>query len=214
MNDCKARFGGLCLFYGKTVFSYLLKNKANMNNNYKFAIQGAAFITLLICIIIALATYVFLSRNKAGGQDTETIVIDTVFIHKTDTIIFSKPEPVYVFAPVIPPAVDTASIINDYYSKKIYSEILINTENLKLSLSDTILQNTILGRNLSYELTFPEITKTVTITKKPVFSTSLLLDSRSSASLVFGYKHFFLQGGYNLQHKEPFVGFGVKLYER
>lgn len=184
------------------------------NNGYKFAIQGAAFVTLLICIIIALATYIFLSRNKVGGQDIQTIVIDTVFIHKTDTIIFFKPEPVYVFAPVIPPDVDTTAIINDYYSRKIYSEILIDTENLKLFLSDTVSQNAILGRNLSYELTFPEITKTITITKKPVFSTSLLFDSRSSASLVCGYKHFFIQGGYNLQHKEPFVGLGIKLYER
>ncbi len=177
-----------------------------MKNEYKFS--------LLAGIIFVLAAYIFFTRNEAGQPDKQTTDIDTVYIHKTDTLLFFKPEPVLVLSPAIPPVVDTAAIINDYYSKKIYSELLINSENLKLSISDTLFQNSILGRNLSYELTIPEITKTVTITKKPVFSVSLLLDSRSSASAIVGYKYFFLQGGYDLEQKQPFVGLGVKLYER
>ena len=185
-----------------------------MDSTYKFAIRIAAGFILLVCIIVALATYIFLSRNKTGQIDTKTVHIDTFFVHKTDTIVFYKPTPVYISAPELPPVVDTAAVISDYYSKKIYSELLIDTENLKLSLSDTVSQNAIHGRSISYELMFPEITRTVTITKKPVFSLSLLLDCRSSASIVAGYKHFFIQGGYDLQLKEPFAGIGIKLYEQ
>ncbi len=169
---------------------------------------------ILVGIIIALVAYIFFTLNEVDKGETKTTDIDTIYIQKNDSFYFPAPYPVYVSKPDIPEKVDTTAIINDYYSRKIYSELLINTENLKLSLSDTVFQNSLLGRNLNYELTFPEITKTVTITKKPVFSVSLLLDSRPSASALVGYKYFFIQGGYNLQEKQPFVGLGVKLFER
>jgi hypothetical protein len=165
-------------------------------------------------LIVAIVACFYRCRNEARRTDDQNVTVDTVYVIKTDTVLFFKPVPVSVSLPVIPPTVDTAAIINDYYAKKIYSELLIDTEYLKVSISDTIFKNAISYRNLSYELTLPEITKTVTFTKKPVFSLSLLLDTRPAASAIVGYKSFFLSGGYDFERKNTFAGLGVKILER
>jgi hypothetical protein len=150
-------------------------------------------------------------RAFSGGRMEETVRIDTVFIHVHDTLP-SLPVQVKIIEKQVPADVDTVAILNDYFAQKIYDDREIIRDNLKILIRDTISQNTILGRSIIYDFTYPEITKTVL--QKPLYTLSAFIDTRMSPSLAIGYKRVYIQGGYDFRNRATFVGVGLKLFEK
>ncbi len=82
-------------------------------------------------------------------RKTDTIsVIDSLYIVKYDTILDKM-------------VVDTAKILEDYFSSYVYNDIQ-DFDSVKFEITDTISQNKIISRDISYTLVRP----TITITEK------------------------------------------------
>jgi len=132
---------------------------------------------LLIASFITIAILLYLQKCGRGGGTTETIKYDTVWVHeKKDTQYI--PTIVNHYLPgKVPPAlekwdtlyviedIDTAAILQDYFSFNLYSDTLKNKYGYVL-VNDTISRNKILGRGVKTDLLVPEVTKTITLIEK------------------------------------------------
>lgn len=137
--------------------------------------------------------------------------IDTSFVDISETIRPSIPEPIIIrdsFTKYLP--VDTQRIIDDYLLSKIYVDT-IKTEHFSFILRDTVYMNSLIGREFSYNLTYPIITRAKELPKRK-FSIFLMGDSRLSTSIVFTKDRLLIQGGYDFKSQTPYVGVGFKLY--
>ena len=168
------------------------------------------YLTAIIPILLLLIAGILIGRawfTPSGDKPGETR--DTTYITHTDTIHLDRPIPVKVYEPAAPPsALDTAAIVADYLRGRVYTDTLVNTPDLVFILTDTVYQNSLLGREIHYTLTTPVITRTKT---KP-FSLYVLADSRLSASLIVERKRWLVQAGYDINHKQPLIGVGYRLY--
>jgi len=134
-------------------------------------------ITILVLVIIII----FLRSCSGDGEITEPIVItkteikyDTItneitnyvpklvtrILRKTDTVnkinIVKETDTITLQQPV-----DTAAILEDYFSSYVYSDIQ-NFDSIKFEITDTISQNKIVSRSIEYTLLYPTITITNT----------------------------------------------------
>jgi hypothetical protein len=165
-----------------------------------------------IAFLSFLAGYIactFLTGTKNNTSSYDFTRTDTVFVAIHDTIR-SKPKPVQYIPVPVPVEVDTAAIIAGYFSQRIFEDVQTIGNNSVITILDTVSQNGISGRSIFYDLNYPVITKTV----KPVYSLSVMADTRLAASVVFGYKNLDIQAGYDFGRKETFAGFGIKLFEK
>jgi hypothetical protein len=151
---------------------------------------------------------------KSSGQPPfiESVQADTVYVEIHDTLVTALPAEIEYIEKAIPAIADTAALIRDYYASRVYEDTRIINNNFSLSIRDTVSENSIFGRSITYGLRLPEVTRTITY--RPKYTISLLADTRLTPALVFGYKQIYIQTGYDLRRKEPFLGIGLKLWEK
>ena len=142
------------------------------------------FKTLLILVLFGIILFMrFCSGKKAPCPEVVKQTIDTAYLHKQwasewkkpnpDTVIYQvparRPAPVVIYRDTDPVTVvepvDTAAILQDYYSKVVYRDTA-GTEYGDIMVEDTISQNRIQARKWSTNFTIPVVTKTVTLVEK------------------------------------------------
>jgi hypothetical protein len=101
---------------------------------------------------------------KTGQTTTRS---DTVISFDTITqVVQTKPKLVHTYRIDTLRVVDTAYIVHDYTTSKVYTDVVRN-DTIAISITDTILYNAIQGRSVAYTLRLPTkaITNTITTTK-------------------------------------------------
>lgn len=135
-----------------------------MENKNSYLNIKNVIILLLIAVILLLR---FCSGNNVPTEPiVKTTVVETIHY---DTIRDTIPEYVPQWIDRFPPPdtiwkdrdVDTAFILQDYFATYFYSDTL-HLDSLTLVVSDSVTQNNISSREISYRLLYP--TKTITIT--------------------------------------------------
>lgn len=137
------------------------------------------FFDLKTILIIVLGTLLILTKACGGveptlgttttvkGKKYQVIqkVVDTIY--KTDTVIrYKKGKDIYVkvYPPIIPITkvdTNTVNVLNSYYSRRIYNDTLKLKDNMGyITISDTLCENEIQGRE------WKPFVKQITITKK------------------------------------------------
>lgn len=154
----------------------------------------------------------FVARDMIAGKDIIRERVDTVYKTTTVQDVRYYPMPELIVLPPLPAVIDTPAVVADYYALKFYRDTLANTKELTAILEDSVTENNIRDRYFRYELRYPEITRVET--KRSTISAGVMVDTRQSVSLQAGFKSVFFQAGYNVIDREPFFGFGIKLYER
>jgi len=118
------------------------------------------YIDLKVVTIIGLIIVILCLRScknddgpivKVDGKKYQVIKhkVDTVYVPTIQTVykkgdVIYKEKPIYV---QLPPRIDTVEVVKDYYSKVTYKDTLTLKDNLGyITLTDTIYQNKILGR--------------------------------------------------------------------
>lgn len=150
-----------------------------------------------LCLGFTIGRYIY--------EKEPVIIKDTVF--SSDTIFIPEPELINIYIPQPALPIDTAAIIQDYLSAKVYCDTLISNSEITAILKDTVYQNSIVGRTFFYALSTPVLKGA----QRP-FSAFLTADSRLSASLVITKEKWLIQGGYDFKDKYPFLAIGFKLY--
>jgi len=118
------------------------------------------YIDLKVVTIIGLIIVILCLRSckidngpivKIDGKKYQVIKhkVDTVYVRTTQTV-YKKGNVIYKEIPIyvqLPPRIDTVEVIRGYYSKVIYKDTLKLKDSLGyITLTDTIFQNNILGR--------------------------------------------------------------------
>ncbi len=159
---------------------------------------------LKVCMGVVIALFVWVGGYQYGLSmfDTE-VKVDT--LHVRDTLWRSKPtlvesETVKVVAPV-----DTDAIIQAYFSRNVFRDTLILKEYGTITLTDTVFENRIWGRQFAYDLSIP----TYTAVKRSNFNVGVgIFGQRDSYGLIGSVKvkHWMVSGGYDFRNKVPHVG--------
>ena len=172
-----------------------------------------AFIfSIAVAFLIGGACGFWVVRQMVLHPDPDTARTDTVYRTEHVEVPRYYPVPELIVMPPFPAVIDTPAVIAAFYATKFYRDTLVNNEQITAVLEDSVTENSITDRRFTFDLRYPEITKTVT--RKPVVQAGIFVDTRASAGIQAGYKSVFLQAGYSLRDKEPFVGIGFKFFER
>lgn len=125
-------------------------------------------------IIITLFALLLLQREcsrQPQQQPPPDTIITTKIIY--DTILITKnipiPHPVYIIDsfPLPPPIIDTAAIIKDFISLKIYKRTLLNDSTAFIRVTDSVTHNRLLCAGLEYINRRPTIIETTNIIHPP-----------------------------------------------
>lgn len=165
----------------------------------------------LLSVVAGIVGFAILSHKPA---DNGTVVTaDTTYIPFTDTVYIPTPKLVFIEAPQLPPVIDSAAVVASYYSTRVYRDTLINLPELQVSVTDSVRENSLIGRQVAYNYVMPVITKTVTL-PPPRWSGSVLVDSRGSVSALLRNNRTIYVGGYDIPNRVPFVGVGFNIFSR
>jgi hypothetical protein len=128
-------------------------------------------------LIVVLIVVIFLMRGCSGkGTPTEPQIIrDTI----VESFIIEKTYPVYtlkiqyitkVDIDTFSTPIDTSAILSDYYAIKTYEDKQV-LDSLNLVITDTISQNQIKSRKISYTFTYPQTTirETIILNKRELY---------------------------------------------
>jgi hypothetical protein len=128
-------------------------------------------------LIVVLIVVIFLMRSCSGkGTPTEPQIIrDTI----VESFIIEKTYPVYtpkvkyitqVDIDTFSTPIDTSAILSDYYAIKTYEDKQV-LDSLNLTITDTISQNQIKSRKISYTFTYPQTTirETIILNKRELY---------------------------------------------
>jgi len=128
-------------------------------------------------LIVVLIVVIFLMRGCSGtGTPAEPQIIrDTI----VESFIIEKTYPVYtpkvkyvtqVDIDTFSTPIDTSAILSDYYAIKTYEDKQV-LDSLNLVITDTISQNQIKSRKISYTFTYPRSTirETIILNKRELY---------------------------------------------
>jgi len=129
-------------------------------------------------LLIAVLVVVILLMRQCSGPVTPTepqIIRDTIIEYVT----IEKEYPVYVpkvkyitkvDIDTFTTPIDTSAILSNYYAIKTYEDKQV-LDSLDLTITDTVSQNQILGRKITYNFTYPRKTvkETIILNKRELY---------------------------------------------
>lgn len=158
------------------------------------------WVTSLFVLIMYLSWSVGYRDGIRQAPSGDTIRIDSI-------IKVPVPSPVVEVPVPVPANVDTAAILSDYYTQRMYDDTLINDQFVTLMLRDTVYNNKLLGRTVHYNLSMPTI-------KVPTHEITVTGDfGYRNQTVMAGYKYKKLQfrAGYDFYNKSPMIGVGLTI---
>lgn len=135
-------------------------------------------IAIAVLIVIVLMEFFNPFGNMPGrtirvdGKKYEVIkhTVDTIDVIKTK-VVTKKGEDIYhetIKEVVIPTIVDTIAILQNYYTKNVYKDVLVLPDSLgTVAVTDTITQNKILGRTFNASVKQRTIKETTIVKELP-----------------------------------------------
>ncbi len=143
-------------------------------------------------------------HSQKNQKSTEGYYVDTVRI--SDTIHLPAPIVREKFLVAVPVKVDTQAILQDYFTRNVYMDTLVNTPDLSVVVRDTVAYNLLSGRGVYYTVSQP-----VYIEKKNGISLSSTFGYKSIPVLLnYERSEWRISAGYDVVHKTPFFGLGYR----
>jgi len=139
------------------------------------SVKNIAIVVLLIFVGIeyfGIASKITGEIIKVDGKKYEVIkrIIDTVDVVKTK-VVTKRGEDIYhetIKEVQIPAVVDTQALLQNYYAKNVYKDVLTLPDSLgTVAVTDTITQNKILGRTFNASVKQRTIKETTIVKELP-----------------------------------------------
>lgn len=158
---------------------------------------------LYICIaaavlILSMAVSFYAGYKYCQSQYSDYIVRDTITVK--DTVTAYRPMPSDTIYIPVPAIVDTAAILADYFSQKVYVDTIPLDIYGSVTVIDTLYQNGIDNRQVEYSINIP----TYTTNKKVHFLAGGFVWKDGAGVLgSIKYKKLMLSAGYDFVKKSP-----------
>lgn len=131
---------------------------------------------------------------------------DTLHLH--DTVWIDQPQLTReVYIPV-PAEVDSAAVVRDYYTQRIYTDTMQVTEVATVIVRDTVAQNTLTGRTFDFDIRIPKI-----LPRDNAFGIGLLTGyGTTTVNAAYRYRNWQFTAGYDLRRKQPVFEIRYELF--
>ena len=173
-----------------------------MENKNIIAVYLGAFTALLsLCLLLWCSFY----GGVKVGEKRASVITDTVTVR--DSFPVYVPYPQLIIADTVFAEIDTAAVIADYYSRKIYADTL-SRSGVTVVIHDTVYNNSLANRYVEFDVSVP-----VGVNKK-MNAINISFDGNPySLNLIAGYTRNRIEYrlGYDLYNRTPTVGIGIKL---
>ncbi len=137
------------------------------------------------------------------GDDVD-LRIDTLWVH--DTLQSPGPVEVKYREKTVPADVDTAAILQKYYTERIMADTLRLKDMATVYIRDTVYMNNIIGRYVDYDLARLDISATAPRAKKWALSLGTSIGRQQAAVLAgIRYKRADIAAGYDFRQRAPMV---------
>lgn len=157
-----------------------------MTRIFKIALISILVGWLVMLAISAITNFAY----KMGQRDAGSATADTVTLR--DTVYLPGP-PVVREVPVpVPAEVDTAAILAQHYTERVYTDYIIDEPYLRVSLTDTVFRNRIIGRTANYTYRAPSVRL-----------------NALTLSAIAGHHHLSLMLGYRRRRTELMAGYDI-----
>lgn len=151
------------------------------------------------CLSVAL----FMGGFHCGRRSVLPPLPDTVTV--TDSFFLPGPEIVREVPVPVPADVDTAAILAAHYTKRIYSDSLVSTPSLKVTVVDTVYRNQLIGRKVAYQMFRPVYDNAFSIGVEVAPQAVCLLGG-------YQYKNWHWSAGYDFYNDAPVLGVKYDLW--
>ena len=199
-----------------------------ISKNKVYFLFGIAFAVILLLLVKLRCGDGKNVRNDTISVKTDTVFVqskkDTVYIPQLVTVYYPKekivsyPDPYPVYQKE---KVDTTAILKDFFAVRVYSDTA-HAQYGQVIINDTVSQNKIVKRGLSYNFEMPVVTQQITLRAKPrtiVFvgaaaygnQQSLLYGSEVNLSLKNKQDKIFSLKGLLNKDGNVYYGFGVSI---
>lgn len=159
----------------------------------------------LVWVLAALSLLLsFVGGYRMGRTSVRPAFPDTLVVG--DTVYLPGPVITKEIPVPVPADVDTAAILAAYHTQRIYSDSLVSTPEVQVMVVDTVYQNQLLGRRVSWQL------------NRPVHNRAISLGGAVAPQGIFmsvGYrtKKWFVVGGYDLYNKAVMVSAHYDIFQ-
>jgi len=171
-----------------------------------------------VCLIVFFAVVTTSVLCRCGSHKTVASSVNTIPVHRVDTFYRSTLIP-SVYYVEVPAKVDTAAVIHDYYTHKVYRDTvhfvpdlttptLAESGSIDIIMTDTVGLNSIAGRSVIVDYTPPASPRSKI--NAVVLGSSV---SAQSQSVWAGYRHkrTTYQAGYDLFNRSIMAGVAIDL---
>ena len=152
-----------------------------------------AYTIIVICIV------------RCSVPDSKIQLPPVVSLSIADTVYIPQPQPVEIIHIQVPANIDTAAILQQYYTQNIYSRPIIDTELLKVNLTDTVYNNILLSSTATYTMRIPQYRHDISIGALAGFNTLSLL-------ATYRYDRLGMSAGYDFINKGIVFGVNYRLF--
>lgn len=163
-----------------------------MNQFFRFAI--------FFCLLLA----VFAGGHHLGKRSALPAQRDTIRL--LDTCFLPGPTIEKEILVPVPADVDTAAILSAHFTKRVYHDEIINTPMVKVSVVDTVYQNTLLARTAYSQINLPVRNNSLSIGLT-------MVPQHTFVSAVYRHKRWSFEGGWDFVNKEAMVSAKFELFK-
>lgn len=160
---------------------------------------------LLILIALFFVSMFFFAGWCVGRLGTKGVKASADTIYVTDSFYIDAPVIIDSIMVPVPIDVDTAAILQAYYTKNMYNREIISTPQLTVNLIDTVYNNRLLGSMVNYKIVIPQYKHDISIGFLAGYNALPLL-------ITYRYDRWGMSAGYDLLNRSLIFGANYRLF--
>lgn len=161
--------------------------------------QFFRFFFIFCCLMAALAGGYHFGKRSVTPAPADTIRLSDTCYLPAPTIEKEIPVPV-------PVDVDTAAILAAHFTKRVYQDEVISTPMVKITVVDTVYQNTLLGRTTYSDIKIPIQNKSLSIGLT-------IAPGHTFVSAGYRFKRWDLAGGWDFANHAVMVSAKYDIFQ-
>ena len=155
--------------------------------------------------LAAIYTLAVLCIGRCSAGDVKAkITLGEAKVLK-DTIYIPQPVPAEAKRIEVPAEVDTAAILQQFYTQNVYRRPVIDTKLLQVNLVDTVYNNVLIGSTATYTMRIPQHKHDLSVGVLAGFNTFSLMGT-------YRYDRLGMSAGYDFINKSLVMGVQYRLF--
>lgn len=151
-----------------------------------------------VVLMLSMALSFYAGYKYCQSQYSDYIVRDTIIVKDTVTAYHPVPsDTIYIPVPAI---VDTAAVLSDYFSQKVYIDTIPLDIYGSVTVIDTLYQNGIDNRQVEYSINIPAYT---TNKKVHFLAGGFIWKDGAGVMGSIKFKKLMMSAGYDFVNKSP-----------